>query len=392
MQEEAIKALYETIGNEITSDKGPQYFYLPKVVKDKKANPLGYSQVFYILGNSIGLKVTVVDVLELAAGPPPVGKPHVACSVSLSDGTLIMVGIAQEVMDKPFVFKKMFGAVGNYWGLRQKDDVLGLPRRIQFVDERGLVGIIYDSLASEYAKAGHFSEAITLCTNAIALNPRYAEAYVSRGIACGKSRRSAQALSDFAKAVELDPSCAEAYSSRGAHYNDLGQYKMAIPDLSKAIELNPKYALAYCNRGIAYNESGQSAEALADLTKAIALNPKLAEAFAARGSAYDGMGQYAQAISDYDRAIALNPQMALAYFDRGIAHGKAGNSAEAISDFSKAIEIDPQMADAYFMRGVAYAALGTTDEARTDMRKATALNPGLKAEVKRVSDQYKLGL
>ena len=82
------KELYETIGKEIASDKASPFFYLPKVVKDKRANSLGYSQLFYVVGSSLGLKVAVVNVLELAAGPPPAGDAHVACSVSLADGTL----------------------------------------------------------------------------------------------------------------------------------------------------------------------------------------------------------------------------------------------------------------------------------------------------------------
>lgn len=392
-EEAAAKTLFGTIEKEIPYDQGSQYFYLAKVVSDKKANSLGYCQLFYVLGNSIGLKAAVVNVLELASGPPPVGKTHVACSVSLADGTLLMMGISEKVMAKPFVFKDLYGQAGYYWELKQNDNPAGFPKRIQFLNERGLVGVIYDSLAVEYEKAGQFGQAIAFCNNAIALNPTYAEAYVTRGIAYGKSRQSAKALFDFGKAIELNPRCADAYSNRGAHYDDLGRYKEAIPDCTKAIELNPKYALPYCKRGIAYSELGQSNEAVADLSMAIKLSPRYVDAFVGRGAAYDLLGRYAEAIADYSKAVELNPQMAIAYLNRGMAHGKASQPAEAIADFNKAIELAPQMAEAFMMRGIAHAALlGKPEEAKADLRKAMELNPNLKAEVKKVSDEYKLGL
>ena len=62
-----------------------------------------------------------------------------------------------------------------------------------------------------------------------------------------------QAISDFTKAIEINPKYAEAYSSRGlAHEEGKGQYDQAISDYTKAIEISPRYVDAYNNRGFIY--------------------------------------------------------------------------------------------------------------------------------------------
>jgi tetratricopeptide (TPR) repeat protein len=392
VEEEVVKGLSETIGKQIAFDAGSQYFHLSKVVEVKKANGFGYSQLFYVLGNSIGLNVTVINVLELASGPPSAEEARAACSVSLSDGRLMIVDVAQHFLSKPFVFKETFGASGYCWELKQKDNPLGIPRRIQFSDESGLVGMIYDSVGDEYGKKGIVRRTIAYCTKAIDLNPTYSNAYVHRGAAYGKVEESENALTDFATAIRLDPKCAEAYANRGAHYNDLGQYKQVIPDCTKAIALKPSYTDAYVHRGIAYSQLNQPAKAIADLAKAIDLNPTMAEAFLARGTVYDKLGHHAVAIADYDKAIDLNPRMAQGYFNRGIAHGKLKQPAKAVIDFTRVLAINPKMAEAYLMRAVANATLNDAEAARADLRRAEALNPDLSTEVKKISTRYKLRL
>jgi tetratricopeptide (TPR) repeat protein len=97
-------------------------------------------------------------------------------------------------------------------------------------------------------------------------------------------------------------------------------------------------------------------------------------------------------MSDYNKAIEVNPKYAKAYYNRGLAYGKSGQHIIAISDLNKAIEVNPKFAEAYKDRGVAYAFLEKTEEAKKDLLKAVELNPALKARVKRISEQFKLGL
>ncbi|MEX0678036.1 MAG: tetratricopeptide repeat protein [Pirellulales bacterium] len=314
VEEEAAKALYETIGREIRpcDEKARFYFSLSKVVRHKKAECLGYSQLFYILGNSIGLKVRVINVLELVSGPLPLGKGHVACLVSLSDGKAMMVDLALHHVSRPFVFEQTFAEIGNYWERKQANTSYEIYRRIQILNESGVVACIYcnrGSLYSGHSSASnstklpvssesivtiHFDvddtgsligqdEQLSYYTKAIELNPKLAEAYNNRGLSYGELGQDTEAISDFNKAIELNPKLAEAYNNRGLSYGELGQYTEAISDFNKAIELNPKNAPAYISRGLLNavlgknGVPGKTDEARSDLQKAVALNPALSE-------------------------------------------------------------------------------------------------------------------
>jgi tetratricopeptide (TPR) repeat protein len=311
-EEDAAKWLYAKIRAEITpcgEDEQQRYFYLSAVVKDKKAQCLGYSQVFYILGNSIGLRVTVKNVLEMAYGSLLPGNSHVACLIALSDSHHILVDVSLRLVSKPFVFQDAYLAAGRCWELKLKDNSLGIHRRIQLLNESGVVSLLYNNLGLNYDVAGQRDRSILFLTRAIELNPEHAEAFNNRGTVYGMLGQHAQALSDFTKAIELNPRNARAFYNRGIEYKSLRQYQQAISDYTKAIELNPRYAEAFCNRGNAYVSLGRHQQALADYTKSIELNPKNANAYGARGAAYAAHGMKDEARADLRKARELNPAL-----------------------------------------------------------------------------------
>ncbi len=218
-EEKVLKALCNSIKKEFSpAAADSEYFYLRKVVNDKTAQYLGYAQLLYVFGNSIGLTVKVVDVLEPADGQLPVGEEHAACLVELADGKTIMADLTQDDISKPFVFRDQYGAAGNYWELKQKENPLKISRRIQILDRSGILAEIYNSLGNAYAK----------------------------------SRKESDAVSYFSKAIELNPKLAKAYSSRGVEFLIMDQRTKAISDLDKAIQLDPKDAEAYFNQGMLY--------------------------------------------------------------------------------------------------------------------------------------------
>ena len=171
--------------------------------------------------------------------------------------------------------------------------------------------------ATEY----YYDEAIKHYTEAIKLNPNYAEAYNNRGIAHitrGREGDYDQAIRDLSQAVELNPNYAEAYFNRGRVHSMKKDYGPAIQDYSKAIERNHRYVEAYSNRGVVHGEKGKFVQAIRDFNQAIGLNPNYAEAYYNRGMAYSNKGKIDEAIGDFNQAIMLQPDFALAYFNRGM--------------------------------------------------------------------------
>ncbi|MEO1068623.1 MAG: tetratricopeptide repeat protein [Cyanobacteria bacterium J06638_6] len=79
------------------------------------------------------------------------------------------------------------------------------------------------------------------------------------------------AIKDYTQAVELNPRYAEAYNNRGVAYARLGDRQSAIADYDRAIGLNPDYALAYANRGSSRRELGEREKAAIDYWQAAQL-------------------------------------------------------------------------------------------------------------------------
>jgi tetratricopeptide (TPR) repeat protein len=286
VETDIVNQLAQKIKIGITDDKKLKCFDLDLVVKEKKAQCLGYTQLFYILGNSMGLTIQAIDVLEHSEGMP-VGMCHTACEVGLHNGKAMQVDLTlRDYVSKTFTFTKEYDKAGNYWDLKDKKNRLKIHKRIQLLDKNGLVGGICYNRGTTYAESGKFTEAILDFNKAIELNPKCAVAYYNRGTAYAKSGKFTEANSDNNKAIELNSNNAEAYYNRGTTYAKSGKFTEAISDLNKAIELNSKYAEAYVNRGITNAELGKKEDAKKDLRKAMQLNPGLKDTIKNKADKY----------------------------------------------------------------------------------------------------------
>jgi tetratricopeptide (TPR) repeat protein len=112
-----------------------------------------------------------------------------------------------------------------------------------------------------------------------------AEEYCNRGLIRYERGDLEGAIADYSRALELNPNYALAHNSRGLAYWGLGQwqssrgedptesYRAAIADFTRALELNPNLADAHNNRGLSRIAAGDYRGAITDWERAIALNP-----------------------------------------------------------------------------------------------------------------------
>lgn len=232
-----------------------------------------------------------------------------------------------------------------------------------------------------------YQKAIQLYSEAIELDPNFAEAYSNRGYAKYLLGEEENALQDYDKAIELNPNLSEAYNNRGNAKESLGDENGALEDFDKAIELNPDYANAYNNRGIVKRELGDTTGAMIDFNKAIRLRGNFPEAYCNRGVLKEKIGDNDGALLDYNVAIDLNPFFFGSYKCRGILERNSENLIQAISDFSRAIALKATDDELYIERAKCYRQLAVNErdslkkgrflaKAEADEKKAESLKKG----------------
>jgi tetratricopeptide (TPR) repeat protein len=187
---------------------------------------------------------------------------------------------------------------GTLWS----DVIRQYPRRIYDA---------YNNRGKYYFDAGRYAEALADYEQALALDPKPARTYFSKGSALGRLGRLDEALASMDQALELDPTLVEARSNRGGIRLMNGDLQGAISDLDEAIRRNPGFRSSYVNRGSAYATAGDLERAVVDYRHAIELDPhhpKVHELWGAMGDALVDLKRPKEAVAACNQAILLHPQ------------------------------------------------------------------------------------
>ena len=286
------------------------------------------------------------------------------------------------------------------------DTIQKYPEAVPAYSGRGLVKVSRGDLAG--AEADY--------SRAIALNPRYRDAYINRAIAYFKMHEYEKSVADRRRATQLEPNNPGNYKefgSIGEAFQQLGRNDSAYAYFNRAIELHPGFAEARNNRGIIKMSGGDLVGAVADFSEVIALNPRYRAAYANRAIAYTTTREYEKSIADsrraveleprnpnnyleygsigaafqrlnrndsayvaFDRAIGLNPGYPEGLNNRGVMKVWRGDLAGAVADFSRAIAASPGYRDAYANRAIAYVKMHEYEKSKADRRRALELAKG----------------
>ena len=213
-------------------------------------------------------------------------------------------------------------------------------------------------------------EEIRLNSEAIRLQPDFAEAFNNRGIAHQAKGDLETAIRDYDQAIRFRPDYADAYNNRGAALRAKGNPETAIRDYDQAIWIKSDFSTAFYNRGIAHQAKGNLETAIRDYDQAIRIRPDYADAFFNRANAHLDTGNLDATIRDYDQVIRIKSGYVDAYVNRGIAHDAKGDSEAAIRDYDQAIRLKPDDWKAFYNRGNAHRAKGDLDAAIRDFDQA----------------------
>ena len=167
-----------------------------------------------------------------------------------------------------------------------------------------------------------------------------------------------EALKFYDQAIALKPKFAEAYGGRCYCLNKLEKFSEAMVACNDALDLKPKYPEAMWGKGNAYQQQQRLTKALALYEQAIINKPKFAEAWVSRGMVLQLLGRSYEALWAVDRAIDLERNSADAWTTKGEALWELGRWDEAIIALDKALELQPNHPHAFKLRQQARKEMG----------------------------------
>jgi serine/threonine protein kinase/Tfp pilus assembly protein PilF len=173
-----------------------------------------------------------------------------------------------------------------------------------------------------------------------------------------KAGQYKEALKFYDQAIALKPKFAEAYGGRCYCLNKLEEFSEAMVACNDALDLKPKYPEAMWGKGNAYQHQKRLTKALELFEQAIILKSNFAEAWVSRGVVLESLDRYKEALWASEQAIDLDRNSADAWSTKGEALWQLGRWDEAIVALDKALELQPNHSRALKLRQQARKEMG----------------------------------
>jgi len=190
------------------------------------------------------------------------------------------------------------------------------------------------------------------------------------------------AIELFSQAIKLDPSYAQAYAwkSKGLLYKFIissyvskdDVFELALALARKAVELDDLYPASHASLAWALMWSRQIDDAIIEAEKAVELDPNYAEGYLWQSRILSSAGRGTEALESIEKAIRLNPLYKAHYiFTFGVAYFTLGQYEEALHHIELALECNPNFLPSYFYKVSILGLLGRAEEA--ELAKADLL-------------------
>ena len=226
-------------------------------------------------------------------------------------------------------------------------------------------------------QSGRLEEAERLYRQALASEPRNADALQLYGVLACQSARPELGVDLISRAIAINPTPAGFHLNLGNALQGLGRHQEAAKSFRRVLTREPRNAVALNKLGSALLELRAPDEARARLVEALALQPNYAEAQFHLGAALQALGRCEEAAAAYRRALELQPSYPAALNNLGTALQALGRSTEAIDCLNRAIADRPEFAAALSNLGNVLQAEKRLEEAADHYRRALAIDPSL---------------
>jgi serine/threonine protein kinase/Flp pilus assembly protein TadD len=225
-------------------------------------------------------------------------------------------------------------------------------------------------------------KAVPHLKRAIGLDPNFAMAHATLGVAYGNLSQTKLQLENLSKAFELK----ERASEREKFYISAHYYGAATRELDKSIatyeqwkQTYPRDNVPWDNLAGLYVATGQPEKSLANASEAMRIDPKDRYAYQNLAEAYERLGRYDEATAILDQAAAQNLKShsdSGARYEMAFIRGDQAGMQRAL-EAAKGSSFEPIM---LLIQGQAQCALGKIQSARQSFAQgvSAAQNDGFK--------------
>jgi Flp pilus assembly protein TadD len=248
-------------------------------------------------------------------------------------------------------------------------------------------------VAEKHFRGNEFSEADRVCQEALAGDPRNAEALHLRGVILQRDGNVSQAAELFRQAIAIDPNVVGYHNNLGVALHRLGRLEESAAAYRRALQIKPSLVHVQTNLNLVLQQMGNSKNAAA--ARPVPPSPSLPtlaagattmpaettttelsieQAFAVAQQHHQA-GSHRQAEIIYKQILAHRPYHAGAMHYLGVLSLQAGKHDVAVELIRRAVALKPNYPEACVNLGNALQACGKTDEAIASLRQAIALRP-----------------
>ena len=184
-----------------------------------------------------------------------------------------------------------------------------------------------------------------------------------------------EAAIQFSNAIDIDPRFAEAHYQLAQADLKLQEWNQAYQELSRSVELQPENYPAHidlANLLVSGHDFKHAQEQIDLLLARQPDNPLVHLAIANLLSAQDNLSG---ALEETKKAIALAPERSASYLSLALLEERANQPQAAEASFNRAIELNPGSADAHLALGTHQAARNRLADAEQQFRLAMAAEP-----------------
>jgi len=225
----------------------------------------------------------------------------------------------------------------------------------------------------------HWQNGVTLFTHNLDVTHDNSLAHNELGNALKQEGKFGKAMFHYSQALRINPNYAEAHNNLGYTLTRQKNYQDAVYHYNEALRIKPTYAEAHNNLGTALLYQGNDKEAIYHYNEALRSNQNYAGAYYNLGKIYFNRGKIKKAILYYRKALELNPEMTqvlynLSWVLASHENEKYRNGTEAVNLAEKLCKITQYRQPlALDVLAAAYAEKGKFDTAVITAQKGLEL-------------------